>query len=514
MIGINYNSTKAKSTEQCQQKCTNDVHCQFFTYVTNKFHSEPLRHTCYFKYTLRGAPTKIRFLSNVVSGFSLKSCGLSTAGCMSDIFQEIDFSGDDITSVFAPDVHTCQKICTYYPNCLFFTFVTKEWSVQSQRNLCSLKTSKTGIPTAPQRKGNTLSGFSLLSCRKVTAICPLPVVLDSDFVGSDLEEVYVSGEKACEQRCTDTIRCQFYTYQTARGACIQDKCKCNLRMSSTGWPTGIRHGKGGISGFSARLCKVKVTFGCGTPTDLSGRIVGGTDSSDGEWPWQVSLHINRVGRIQKHACGGSIIGNQWIVTAAHCFDVFTKPEHWIIYAGILTQSEINQTTPYFKVKEIIVHPSYARQASEKGYDIALFKLETPMNYTDRQLPICLPPKADVNKIYPSCWVTGWGYTEESGQVSDKLQKAEIPRISNEECQSNYQHQRISNLVTCAGYKLGGVDACKGDSGGPLACQSENTWYLVGVTSWGEGCARQEQPGVYTKVSEFTDWILQTMKQSS
>ncbi|XP_069056228.1 plasma kallikrein-like [Pleurodeles waltl] len=512
MIGVNYNITKVKSLEQCQQQCTNDAHCQFFTYVTDKFHSESLRQVCYFKYTLRGTPTKIRFLANVVSGFSLKPCGLSTAGCTSDIFQNIDFSGDNITSVFAPDIRTCQKICTYYPNCLFFTFVKEEWAVQSQRNLCYLKTSRTGIPTAPQIRENTLSGFSLLSCKIPTAMCPLLVLTDADFVGINLGEVYVSGDKECQQHCTETVRCQFYTYSTAAEACSQNKCKCSLRMSSSGWPTGIRHGQGGISGFSSRLCKVKTTYGCGMPKEFSRRIVGGTDSSIGEWPWQVSLHIKRTGRVQKHACGGSIIANKWIVTAAHCFDVFSKPENWLVYAGILMQSEINAFAPYHKVKKIILHPSYTKHDAEMGYDVALFELETPMNYTDRQLPICLPAKADANKIYSSCWVTGWGYTEESGYISNILQKAEIPRISNKECQSNYNERRISDLMTCAGYKAGGVDSCKGDSGGPFACKSEDVWYLVGITSWGEGCARQEQPGVYTKVSEFTDWILQTIQQ--
>ncbi|XP_078534221.1 plasma kallikrein-like isoform X2 [Lissotriton helveticus] len=512
MIGVNYNITKAKSVEQCQQQCTNDAHCQFFTYVTDKFHSELLRQACYFKYTLKGTPTKIRFLENVVSGFSLKACGLSTAGCMSDIFQNRDFSGDNITSVYAPDIRICQKICTYYPNCLFFTFLTKEWKVQSQRNLCYLKTSRTGIPTSPQITENTLSGFSLLSCKIPTAMCPLPVLTDAEFVGTDVGKIYVSGDKECQQHCTDTIRCQFYTYSTTAEACSQNKCKCSLRMSSSGWPTGIQHGKGGISGFSSRLCKVKTTYGCGMPKEFSRRIVGGTNSSVGEWPWQVSLHIKRIGRVQKHACGGSIIANKWIVTAAHCFDIFSKPENWLVYAGILMQSEINAFAPYHKVRNIFLHPSYTKQEAETGYDVALFELETPMNYTDLQLPICLPAKAEKDKIYSSCWVTGWGFTEESGYISNILQKAEIPRISNEECQSNYKQRRISNSMTCAGYKTGGVDSCKGDSGGPFACQSEGVWDLVGITSWGEGCARQEQPGVYTKVSEFTDWILQTIQQ--
>ncbi|NWV71641.1 FA11 factor, partial [Malurus elegans] len=234
------------------------------------------------------------------------------------------------------------------------------------------------------------------------------------------------------------------------------------------------------------------------------RIVGGTDSSPGEWPWQVSLHA-RLSR-QRHLCGGSIISNQWILTAAHCVTSLENPNIWRVYAGILRQSEINEDTPFFKVEEIIIHSQY--KFAQIGYDIALMKLVKPMNFTDLQLPICLPSKEDSNIFYTDCWVIGWGYRKEKGRVQDILQKAPVPFMSKEECQARYWKRRIGDKVICAGYDEGGRDACKGDSGGPLSCRHEEVWYLVGITSWGEGCARPRQPGVYTKVAEYSDWILE------
>ncbi|NXI89408.1 FA11 factor, partial [Psophia crepitans] len=234
------------------------------------------------------------------------------------------------------------------------------------------------------------------------------------------------------------------------------------------------------------------------------RIVGGTDSFPGEWPWQVSLHV-KLSR-QRHLCGGSIISNRWILTAAHCIMSLENPNIWRVYAGILKQSEITEDTPFFKVEEIIVHPQY--KYAQTGYDIALMKLDKPMNFTDLQLPICLPSKEDANILYTDCWVIGWGYRKEKGRVEDILQKATVPLMSKEECQARYRKRRIGDKVICAGYDEGGRDACKGDSGGPLSCRHEEVWYLVGITSWGEGCARPRQPGVYTKVADYSDWILE------
>uniref|UniRef100_A0A8D0HF36 Coagulation factor XI n=1 Tax=Sphenodon punctatus TaxID=8508 RepID=A0A8D0HF36_SPHPU len=500
MQGTNYNLTFTDSYQQCQKRCTSNDRCQFFTYATELFHSADFRNKCFLKYSMMGTPTRIRKLNNVVSGFSLKPCQLSEKDCRMDIFQRTVFAGDNITSVLAPDAQICRIICTYHQNCLFFTFLTNEWKVVKERNLCFLKTLESEMPTTFVLSGNAMSGFSLRNCRKFFPACHSRIHRDVNFLGDELNVAYVGGNKACQQLCTNTVRCQFFTYFPLPQSCNQEgKCTCHLRMSSDGNPTGIVYQTGKISGYSLRLCKTKTIHPCMQTAKLATRVVGGTASSPEEWPWQVSLQV----RIHswKHICGGSIISNQLILTAAHCTEGLQIPSLWRVYTGILNQSQITKGAPFFNVQEIIPHPQY--EIAESGYDIALIKLDKPMNYTGFQQPICLPSKEETNITHTDCWVIGWGYTKEKGQIEDVLQKARIPLVSSKECQAKYQQYRIDNKMVCAGYKEGGKDAY---SGGPLSCKYENTWYLVGVTSWGEGCARPEQPGVYTKVAEYANWI--------
>ncbi|XP_009206295.2 coagulation factor XI isoform X2 [Papio anubis] len=485
MKGINYNSSLAKSAQECQERCTDDVHCHFFTYATRQFPSLEHRNICLLKHTKTGTPTGITKLDKVVTGFSLKSCALSNLACIRDIFPNTVFADSNIDSVMAPDAFACRRICTHHPGCLFFTFFSQEWPKESQRNLCLLKTSESGLPSTRIKKSKALSGFSLQSCRH-----SIP----------ELDIVAVKGHEACQKSCTNAVRCQFFTYAPAQASCHEGKGKCYLKLSSNGSPTKILRGRGGISGYTLRLCKMDNEC----TTKIKPRIVGGTASVRGEWPWQVTLHTTSP--THRHLCGGSIIGNQWILTAAHCFYGVESPKILRVYIGILNQSEIKEDTSFFGVQEIIIHDQY--KMAESGYDIALLKLETTVNYTDSQRPICLPSKGDRNVIYTDCWVTGWGYRKLRDKIQNTLQKAKIPLVTNEECQRRYRGHTITHKMICAGYREGGKDACKGDSGGPLSCKHNEVWHLVGITSWGEGCAQRERPGVYTNVVEYVDWILE------
>ncbi|XP_048186781.1 coagulation factor XI [Perognathus longimembris pacificus] len=513
MRGMNYNNSLASSAQECQERCTNDIHCQFFTYATRSFPSAKHRHICLLKYTQTGTPTRITKLSNVVSGFSLKSCALSNLACIRDIFPSTAFSDSNIDSVMAPDVFVCRRLCTHHPNCLFFTYFPQEWPKESQRNLCLLKTSQSGLPSTRIQKNHALSGFSLQNCRhSIPVFCHSSFYHDTDFLGEELDIVDVKGHEACQKMCTSAIRCQFFTYSPPQESCNERnevhylytvsycRGKCYLKLSSNGSPTKILHGRRGISGYTLRLCKMDNVC----TTKIKPRIVGGTPSGHGEWPWQVSLHITSP--TQRHFCGGSIIGNQWILTAAHCFHGVESPKLLRIYGGIVNQSEINQESSFFGVQEIIIHDKYTM--AESGYDIALLKLEITMNYTDSQRPICLPSKGDRNIMYTDCWVTGWGYQKLRGKIQNTLQKVKIPLVSHEECQTKYQGHKITSKMICAGDTEGGKDACKGDSGGPLSCKHNEVWHLVGITSWGEGCGKKEWPGIYTNVVKYVDWILE------
>ncbi|XP_074897739.1 coagulation factor XI-like isoform X3 [Buteo buteo] len=476
------------SANYCQVVCTYHPTCLLFTYLPAAWTKDPAkRFSCYLKDSDTEMLPKVD-MEGAISGHSLKQCNIQISACSPDVHIGLDMEGkiDDVT--MADSYQQCQKRCTNDNHCHFFTYASETFHNASFRNLCLLKTSTSGIPEALISQENAVSGFGLLNCRR-----SFP---------DELNVTYTKGHRACQQVCTDVIRCQFFTYFPLQDSCNEErKCECHLRMSSNGSPVEIVHGPGRISGYSLRLCRKKAK--CSEKVKTI-RIVGGTDSSPGEWPWQVSLHV-KLSR-QRHLCGGSIISNQWILTAAHCVMSLENPNIWRVYAGILKQSEINEDTPFFKVEEIIVHPQY--KYAQTGYDIALMKLDKPMNFTDLQLPICLPSKEDANILYTDCWVIGWGYRKEKGRVEDILQKATVPLMSKEECQARYRKRRIGDKVICAGYDEGGRDACKGDSGGPLSCKHEEVWYLVGITSWGEGCARPRQPGVYTKVAEYSDWILE------
>ncbi|XP_004428827.1 PREDICTED: coagulation factor XI [Ceratotherium simum simum] len=501
MKGLNYNSSITKNAQECQERCTNDIHCHFFTYATRWFPSAEHRNVCLLKYTQTGTPTRITKLGEVESGFSLKSCALSNLACIRDVFPSTVFADSNIDSVVAPDPFVCRRICTHHPNCLFFTFFSQDWPKESERNLCLLKTSASGLPSTRIKKSKAFSGFSLQNCRhSVPVFCHPSFYRDTDFLGEELDIVDTKGHEACQKMCTNTVRCQFFTYSPPQESCKAGKGKCYLKLSSNGSPTKILHGRGGISGYTLRLCKMDNAC----TTKIKPRVVGGRASVSGEWPWQITLHVTSP--TQRHLCGGSIIGNQWILTAAHCFDEVASPKILRVYGGILNQSEIKEDTYFFGVQEIIIHDQYEK--AESGYDIALLKLETTMNYTDSQRPICLPSKGDKNVIYSDCWVTGWGYRKLRDKIQNTLQKAEIPLVTNEECQTRYTKYKITNKMICAGYKEGGKDACKGDSGGPLSCKHDEVWHLVGITSWGEGCAQRERPGVYTNVVRYVDWILE------
>ncbi|XP_032401641.1 transmembrane protease serine 5 [Xiphophorus hellerii] len=244
-------------------------------------------------------------------------------------------------------------------------------------------------------------------------------------------------------------------------------------------------------------------FECGARAKLP-RIIGGVEAPLGRWPWQVSLYYSN-----RHTCGGSIITSQWIVTAAHCVHNYRLPQvsSWVVYAGIVTRSsaKIAQHAGYV-VEKIIYNENYNHRSHDS--DIALMKLQRPLNFSDTIRPICLPPYDYDLPGGKQCWISGWGYTRPDGVHSpDTLKEAPVPIISTKKCNSSCMYNgEITPRMLCAGYTEGKVDACQGDSGGPLVCQDENLWRLAGVVSWGTGCAEPNHPGVYSKVAEFLDWI--------
>uniref|UniRef100_A0A8C3MET7 Enteropeptidase n=1 Tax=Geospiza parvula TaxID=87175 RepID=A0A8C3MET7_GEOPR len=231
------------------------------------------------------------------------------------------------------------------------------------------------------------------------------------------------------------------------------------------------------------------------------RIVGGNDARREAWPWIVSLHFNF-----QPVCGASLVSDEWLVTAAHCvYGRQLKPSRWQAALGLYSQSDLAQPpTVVQNIDRIIINPHYMKQT--KDSDIALMHLQHKVQYTDYIQPICLPEKNQQFSPGINCSIAGWGDISNEGPSSNILQEAEVPLLSNEKCQQWMPKYNITENMLCAGYDMGGIDSCQGDSGGPLTFEDGDKWFLVGVTSFGEGCALPQRPGVYARVTMFVDWI--------
>ncbi|XP_023063819.1 transmembrane protease serine 5 isoform X4 [Piliocolobus tephrosceles] len=185
---------------------------------------------------------------------------------------------------------------------------------------------------------------------------------------------------------------------------------------------------------------------------------------------------------------------------------------WRVHAGLVSHSAVRPHQGAV-VERIIPHPLYSAQNHD--YDVALLRLRTPLNFSDTVGAVCLPAKEQHFPKGSRCWVSGWGHTDSSHTYSsDMLQDTVVPLLSTQLCNSSCVYSgALTPRMLCAGYLDGRADACQGDSGGPLVCPDGDTWRLVGVVSWGLGCAEPNHPGVYSKVAEFLDWIHDTVQDS-
>ncbi|KAM8742323.1 transmembrane protease serine 2 isoform 1-T2 [Acanthopagrus schlegelii] len=236
----------------------------------------------------------------------------------------------------------------------------------------------------------------------------------------------------------------------------------------------------------------------------STRIVGGTEAVNGAWPWQVSLQIQG-----QHVCGGSIIGRQWILSAAHCFQTYSDPKLWTVYSGNVRLSAFIFASGA-RVNKIISHKGFDTDTNNN--DIALLKLDTPLTFTGTVKPVCIPNFGVDLSAGQQAWITGWGALRSSGPSPNTLNQAQVTIYSRETCnRPQVLDGAITETMICAGKLEGGVDSCQGDSGGPLVVKQGNVWWLAGDTSWGIGCAWKNKPGVYGNVTYFNNWVYEQMQ---
>ncbi|KAH8407143.1 hypothetical protein KR222_009161, partial [Zaprionus bogoriensis] len=251
---------------------------------------------------------------------------------------------------------------------------------------------------------------------------------------------------------------------------------------------------------------------CGQQEYSTGRIVGGVEAPNGQWPWMAAIFLHGPKRTE-FWCGGSLIGSKYILTAAHCTrDSRQKPfaarQFTVRLGDIDLSTDAEPSDPVtFAVKEVRTHERFSRIGFYN--DIAILVLDKPVRKSKYVIPVCLPRAGRMppKERLPGrrATVVGWGTTYYGGKESTSQRQAELPIWRNEDCDRSY-FQPINENFICAGYSDGGVDACQGDSGGPLMMRYDSHWVQLGVVSFGNKCGEPGYPGVYTRVTEYLDWI--------
>ncbi|XP_077618895.1 LOW QUALITY PROTEIN: polyserase-2-like [Crocuta crocuta] len=301
-----------------------------------------------------------------------------------------------------------------------------------------------------------------------------------------------------------------------------------------------------------------LTWPCGRRR-IQSRVVGGKDSELGRWPWQGSLRLRG-----SHHCGATLVNRRWALSAAHCFlkTFFTTfpcalcpglfcvlpkwqyqpppphpasrplsalsslprhkdPSKWMVQFGELS-SRPPSWKPWtfnhrYRVTDIVMYPQSSGTSLK---DIALLRLASSVTCNKYIQPICVAASSSEFQNRTDCWVTGWGNIEEHQALPPpfRLQEAQVSIINNSRCDSLLQQTGFLTHsldgMMCAVFENGHHDACRGDSGGPLACEKRGLWIQVGIVSWGLGCGRPDQPGVYTDVSTYFSWMQALMARSA
>lgn len=267
----------------------------------------------------------------------------------------------------------------------------------------------------------------------------------------------------------------------------------------------------------AALAATALVSGCGPEEswepqaygESAQEIVGGTNASIAEFPWQISFQTSSGG----HFCGGSILNANWILTAQHCVDqaaafATTAPASVRIAAGSSTLSGMATSGQIRAVTDVITYPGYVDV--DQGKDVALLRLASPLTLGTNVNSIALATPTDatngLTNAGVTATVTGWGTLSSGGSSPNTLQKVNVPIITNTQASTLYGQTITADQLAAGDTVNGGEDSCQGDSGGPLIVSKGTGKIVAGVVSWGRGCAQAQYPGLYARVSSFQSWI--------
>ncbi|MED6248202.1 hypothetical protein ATANTOWER_028829 [Ataeniobius toweri] len=245
------------------------------------------------------------------------------------------------------------------------------------------------------------------------------------------------------------------------------------------------------------------------------KIVGGTVATVESHPWVAAIFWHSKSKEKVFRCGGSLISACWIITAAHCFPEGSQASHRC-FSVTLGKNALNESDPTmeqtFRVEQIFIHEGFNNSEQNYNNDIALLKLMAKhgkcVEETDWVKTVCLPPPLQSLQPGVTCEIAGYG-KEKFGlwYRSQYLKKAQVNLLADNVCQQkDYYGNMVNNNMFCAARPDWSQDACEGDSGGPLVCEVDNRLFLFGIISWGDGCAMENRPGVYTKITNYNKWV--------
>ncbi|XP_061810003.1 urokinase-type plasminogen activator-like [Nerophis lumbriciformis] len=281
----------------------------------------------------------------------------------------------------------------------------------------------------------------------------------------------------------------------------------------------VRRGKRVVREFcDIPKCSTTVQPSVATDTELTcgemsqrmmHRIVGGSFVAIQSQPWLAAIFHQR----SNFLCGGSLVAPCWVLTAAHCFPdgAGTNIQRLSVFLG---KSAINETDDVneqkFTVEKVILHQAF--NATTYNNDIALLKIKSSDGgcavQTESARTVCLPPPHTQLPVGFQCITAGFGKQKSRGwQYSQYLKEARVNLLSQSDCKKDpiYDNLITDNMLCAAGPNWS-TDACEGDSGGPLVCEASGRMFLFGLVSWGIGCAKENNPGVYTQLTNYNNWI--------